>query len=245
MRRGNGPDRAHLALLEPLLGCVDLLVELEPARNEILGSEPENDATVADVLALGRELDRVGRRAADGLVAPELRGGIGLRPGRHLLDEVQVVIAEIRADEALVPCPRGDLADALQLGEVEPLVGRVTLVREGEEPGALHLGGREEEEDRLPLVAGLPALVDFELPHPLAAPPVEDAELHVLMAIVPVLRGVLERLPAVENLPRRLGGLTERREREHEKQRRYPGGHPVRVHSKSAEPNTNAEPASP
>ena len=119
----------------------------------------------------------------------------------------------------------------------------MTLVREGEEPGALHLGGREEEEDGLPLVAGLPALVDLELPHPLAAAAVENAELHVLMAIVPVLRGVLERLPAVEDLPRRLGSLTERREREHEKQRRYPGEHQVRVHSKSAAASTNAEPA--
>src|SRR5437762_2732844 len=83
-----------------------------PLRGAALPSSPLEIA-LADGLALGRELDRVGRRAADGLVAPELRGGIGLRPGRHLLDEVQVVIAEIRADEALVPCPRGDLADAL------------------------------------------------------------------------------------------------------------------------------------
>ncbi len=51
MRRGNRTDRAHLALLEPLLRRVGLLVELEPTGDEIFRPEPEDETMVADVLA--------------------------------------------------------------------------------------------------------------------------------------------------------------------------------------------------
>ena len=51
MRRGNRTDRAHLALLEPLLRRVVLLVELEPTGDEIFRPEPEDETMVADVLA--------------------------------------------------------------------------------------------------------------------------------------------------------------------------------------------------
>src|SRR5207253_6245546 len=85
----------------------------------------------------------------------------------------------------------------------EPLIGRPALVRVGEERGALHLGRREEEEDRLLLVAGLAAIVELELAHAFAAAPA-DAQGELLVAIGPVARGVVERLAAVEDLPRAL-----------------------------------------
>src|SRR5262249_4132698 len=89
--RGNGADRSHLALVEALLGGVAVLIEFEPAGDEVLCSEPEDDAVVADVLALGRELDHVSGDAAERLVAAQLRGGVGFRPGGHLLEEIEVV----------------------------------------------------------------------------------------------------------------------------------------------------------
>jgi len=51
MRRGNRTDRAHLALLEPLLRRVVLLVELEPTGDEVFRPEPEDETMVVDVLA--------------------------------------------------------------------------------------------------------------------------------------------------------------------------------------------------
>ena len=77
---------------------------------------------------------------------------------------------------------------------------------EGEEARALHLRGGEEEEEGLLLVARLPAVEELDLAHALAAAAVDDGELHLLVAIVPVARGVVEGLAAVEDLARRLGG---------------------------------------
>src|SRR5262249_47215158 len=85
------------------------------------------------------------------------------------------------------------------------------------ERGPLHLGRRPEEEDRLLLVPGLASIVQLDLAHPLPSPLVDDHELHLLVAIVPMPRPIIERLPPIENLPRRLShhgpGKPERDER--------------------------------
>src|SRR5581483_4380873 len=164
------------------------------------------------VLALRPELDHVGRRAVDRLLPAQARPRVRLRPARHLLDEVEVVVAEVRPHEALAPRPGGDLPHALELREVEPLVRRAALVVEGEEARPLHLRRGEEEDDRLALVAGKAPLVDLELAHALAAPFVDDGELHALVTVVPVLGPVLERLPPVEDLARRLPAREGRRD---------------------------------
>ena len=113
------------------------------------------------------------------------------------------MVRQVRPDEALVPRARRDLPDALQLGQVQPLVRRPSLVRVGEERRSLHLGGRQEEENRLLLVARLAAIVELELPDPLAAP-AADPERQLLVAVVPVTGGVVERLSPVEDLTRGL-----------------------------------------
>src|SRR5581483_12362849 len=168
---------ADLALDDGLLRRALVLPELELPRHDVLAPEPEADLLVADVLTLRSELDRVRRGAVDRLLALEARARVGLAPGHHLVDQVEVVVAEVGAHEALVPRLRGDLPDALQLGQVEPLVGGPALVRVGEEAGPLHLGGGEEEADRLLLVAALLPLVQLELADALAAALVDDRHL--------------------------------------------------------------------
>ena len=219
-------DGADVTLLDALLRFAPVLPELQLARHEVLVPEPDDDLLVADVLAPGRELDHVGRRPVDRLVAAQARARVLLRPRGHLLDQVQVVIAEIRPHEALVAGAGGDLPHALELGEIEPLIGRAPLVHEGEEAGALHLGGGEEEADRLLLVT---RIVHLHLAQPLPAPPVDDRQLQLLVAIVPVPRGVVERLPPIEDLARR---LAERRRHEPDEQGERGGdaeGHGWRV----------------
>src|SRR5438046_3586727 len=214
VRDGDRADRLDVALNDPLLRLGLVLVELEPARYQVVAPEPDDDLLVADVLALRSLLDRVGGRAVDRRLAARGRARVGLRPGRHLLDQVEIVVAEIGAHEALVAGARGDLAHALELGQVEPLVGGPPLVGEGEEARALHLGGGEEEEDRLLLVAGLAAVEELDLAHALPAAAVEDGELHLLVAVIPVARGVVEGLAAVEDLARGLVGAGGAGERE-------------------------------
>src|SRR3989442_10022016 len=205
VRDGDRADRLDVALRDPLLRLGRVLVELEPARHQVVAPEPDHDLLVADVLALRGLLDRPGGRAVDRLLSAQARARVGLGPGRHLLDQVEIVVAEIGAHEALVAGARGDLAHALQLGQVEPLVGGPALVGEGEEGRSLHLRGGEEEEDGLLLVARLAAVEELDLAHALAAAP-DDGELHLLVAVVPVARGVVEGLAAGEGLARRLGG---------------------------------------
>src|SRR5439155_21668516 len=132
----NRADRADVALANPLLRRIALLEEVEPARHQVLVAEPEQDPPVADVLAVGRELDDVVRRPIEGLSRTQARPGVGLGPTDHLLEQVEIVVAEIAAHEALVACARRDLPDPLQLGEIEPLLGQPALVRPGV-PGLL------------------------------------------------------------------------------------------------------------
>src|SRR6185503_15420958 len=108
-------------------------------------------------------------------------------------------------DEALLAGVRRDLAHALELGQVKPLVGGLPLVGEREKGRALHLGRRREEHDRFPLVARIALLGQLELARPDAASLVEDAEGELLLAIAPVPLAVVERLAPIENLARRLG----------------------------------------
>ena len=76
---------------------------------------------------------------------------------------------------------------------------------EGEEAGALHLGGRREEDDGLLLAGAFLAFEELELAHALAAAPRDD-ELHALVPIVPATGRVVQLLRAVEDVARRLGG---------------------------------------
>src|SRR5207249_1301588 len=226
-------DRPDVALREPLLGLRPVFVELQSPRDEVVLAEPQHDPLVADVLALGGELDHVRPDAVHRLLAAQARGGVVLRPRAHLLDEVEVMVGQVRPDEALGPRARRDLAHPLELGQVEPLIGRPPLVRVGEERGALHLGRREEEENCLLLVAGLVAIVELELAHALA-PPAADPEGELLVAVGPVARGVVERLSAVEDLPcALLRPKPARADRRGYHDGKGSGGHARRLHSRA------------
>src|SRR5262245_5075606 len=230
MRHRDRADRAHVALHDPLLRLGPVLVQLELPRDDVRLPEPEDDLLVADVLALRRELDHVTGGSVDALLAAEARARVVLGPGDHLLEDVEVMVAEVRAHEALVARPGGDLPDTLELGKVEPLIGGAPFVGEGEEAGPLHLGGREKEEDRLLLVAGLAPVVKLHLAHTLAAAFVDDRELHLLVPVVPVARRVVERLSPVQYLAGSLGsrraGCGEDEEGEREPASRWEGEGP-------------------
>src|SRR5262249_43758686 len=165
-------------------------------------TEPEDDLLVLDVRPLRHELDDMRRHSVDRLLAPQARARVLVGPRRHLLDDVEVLVAEVGTHEALGPAARRDLPRALQLRQVEPLLRWLTLARVGEKRGALHLRRTLEEHDRLPLTVGEPALVEHQLALSLAAVAVADGHLEMLLPVRPLARRVVERLAAIEDLPR-------------------------------------------
>src|SRR5262249_38670036 len=191
-------------LLHAFHGVARVAVELEASRHQIVATEPEDDLLVLDVRPLRHELDHVRRHSVDALLTPQARACVLVGPRRHLLDDVEVLVAEVRPHEALGTAARRDLARALQLRQVEPLLRRLSLARVGEERGALHLRRALEEDDRLALAVGEPALVEHQLALSLAPVAVADGHLEMLLAVRPFARRVVECLAAIEDLPRGL-----------------------------------------
>src|SRR5438046_2934302 len=150
VRDGDSADRLDVALNDPLLRLGLVLVELEPARYQVVAPEPDEDLLVAGVLALRSLLDRVGGRA----------GGPGLA-------------------------------------------------------------------------------------HALPAAAVEDGELHLLVAIIPVARGVVEGLAAVEDLARGLVGAGGAGEREDDGEGGQAGAHMGRAHTPAPPPSAITRGADP
>src|SRR5262249_50716611 len=107
VRHRNHAHVVDLGLRDALLRVGLAVVELEAGRHEVVLAEPDDDALVADVLALRGQLDDVRGGAVDRLLAAQARGGVVLGPRDHLLEEVQVVVAQVGADEALAAGARG------------------------------------------------------------------------------------------------------------------------------------------
>ena len=200
----DGSYRSHVPLPEASQRLLRVPVKFELAGDEVIPAEPENDALVADVFAMRFELDHAGLCTVDPIFAAEMRARVGFGPGPHLLDQVEVVVAEIAAHEALVPRTRRDLPYALELGKVEPLLGRPPLMRVREKTRSFDLSGREKEQNRLLLVVQIASIAYLEFPRSLAALTVYDAHRHVLVARFPVADRVLESFAPIKDLP---GGL--------------------------------------
>src|SRR5207247_11123973 len=165
-------------------------------RYQLLLPEQEQDAAVADVLALRRELAQVARAAVHGLLATQARGGVGVGPRGHLGEQAHVAVRQIRADEALLPHGRGDLPHALQVGQVQPLLRRPAGACEREEAGPLHLGRSHHEGDRLTLAVRA-SLVHLDLVFARTASAVDDANGRLLAEVLPPTGGLLAVLAPV------------------------------------------------
>jgi hypothetical protein len=115
MRGGDGTKVADVLESEALsLGAL-AVEEVDLAGGEALLVEPEQEAAVGRVLGSRLELDAPAGGAVDDLLAVELRRGVVLRPVGDLRQDLEVAIAEVGADEALVAELRRDLTGALEL----------------------------------------------------------------------------------------------------------------------------------
>ena len=157
-----------------------------------------------DEVVLAHEHDRL--RVAR-LVLLLLRGGHGFDlPYRMAIDlellhqRIAVVVeralghvgvAEVRPHEASALVRGRDPLGARERGQVQPLVvvARGIVVVVGEEAGPLDVGRRQEEHDRLLVLAHISA-VPAQLAHALAAALVDQGHLDVLDRVVAVVAGV-------------------------------------------------------
>src|SRR5262249_47778153 len=156
------PDLLVLLRRDPLQHLV-VLVHVDAPEEVVVGPEPEPVLRVRELVVLGHQLDDPGGMPLDGLLADQRGRRLGVVPLLDADQQLEVAVAEIRAEEVLVALRVAEAPGPARRRRPQPLLILVVARREMEEARVLDVRRRREAQEGAVLAAGVGLLGHVDL----------------------------------------------------------------------------------